>query len=50
MNLSQEDRDLKQQLDQAWQLFVACRWDDALHLWQSVLLIDPDSVMANWLN
>jgi len=47
MNLSQEDWDLKQQLDQAWQLFVACRWHDALHLCQSVLLIDPDSAEAN---
>jgi tetratricopeptide (TPR) repeat protein len=47
MNLSQEDRDLKQQIEQAWQLFVTGRWDDALHLCQSVLLIDPDSAMAN---
>ena len=50
MNLSQEDRNLKQRLEQAWQLFVAGRWEDALHLCQSVLLIDPDSAMANWLN
>jgi len=47
MNLSREGRGLKQQLDQAWQLFVACRWDDALQLLQSVLLIDPDSAEAN---
>ena len=50
MNLSQEDGDLKQQLEQAWQLLLAGRWADALHLCQSVLLIDPDSAMANWLN
>ncbi len=59
MILSQ-DRDLKQQSEQAWQLFVAGRWDDALQFCQSVILIDPDSadpwatnnaqLVNEWLN